>query len=118
MLSLNGIYLEKSKVWLIIAMIILKSHECPNLTWSGLNKNRAQVNDFDTAAIFYFAAPVYYTPASPFNEVEGGGGILVSSCPSICPPVFPLCIFHNTSRIHLFTHLLQAAWRVLSVLKN
>ena len=59
---------------------------------------------------------LYYTPL--LNEVEGG--ILVSACPSVRPwtESYPLCIFHNTSQIHLiFTDLNNQLQKLCYMLK-
>ena len=50
----------------------------------------------------------------------GGVGILVSPCPSVhlWTESCPLCIFHNTSRIHfIFAHLIDQLHEVCRVLR-
>ena len=68
----------------------------------------------------------------PQLQRNWNGGILVSRRPSVCPSVHPsvrlwtkpcpLCIFHNTSRIHfIFAHVikqLQRVCRVQGLLQN
>ena len=65
----------------------------------------------------------------PLNEVEGGyTGFTLSAFPSVClfirlwTECCPLCIFHNTIRVHfIFRHLinqLQKVCHLLSFVKN
>ena len=84
----------------------------------------------------YFDLHIHYTPAS--TKLKGGRGYTVfSPCPSVCGAACfmaaeikfsrdvrlwtewcPLCIFHNTSRIHfIFAHLINQLREVRRVLR-